>query len=47
MKTMKRDQEIVRVAEAMVGQYELNGYEFCSKSEWKALRDGDNSTGKG
>lgn len=48
MKTMKRQQEIVRVTERMVSSYEAAGYEFCSKEEWKEkVRDGDNTTGKG
>ena len=40
MKTMKREHEIVRVVENMVDHYLQQGYEFCSKEEWKAeVRD--------
>jgi hypothetical protein len=41
MKTMKRDNDIKRVPEEMVEAYLQQGYEFCSKSEWKELRDKD------
>lgn len=39
MKTLKREQEIVRVQETQVEAYLQNGWEFCSKSEWKEKRD--------
>jgi hypothetical protein len=39
MKTMKLNNHIVRVPEDKVDAYLKDGYEFCSKSEWKELRD--------
>jgi len=45
MKTMKRQQEILRVPEAAVEAYLQQGYELCSKTEWKEkVRDADKST---
>lgn len=38
MKTMKREHQIVRVKEDQVERYLEQGFEFCSKSEWKDLK---------
>lgn len=37
MKTMKKGEEIVRVPEERVEDHLQQGYELCSKSEWKEL----------
>jgi hypothetical protein len=39
MKTMRRQQDIKRVPEDRVDAYLKEGWEFCSKAEWKEVRD--------
>ena len=40
MKCLKKDSEIIRVTDAKAEQLVKNGeFEYCSKSEWKVVRD--------
>lgn len=40
MKTMKKNDEIVRVVDSKVDDFIKRGYSFCPKAEWKAkVRD--------
>lgn len=35
MKTVKKDEQIKRIPEDQVDIYLKDGWEFCSKAEWK------------
>lgn len=39
MKTVKKENEIKRVTDSQAEQMVARGWEYCSKSEWKVIRD--------